>query len=198
MNARSLLAAGALALTLAGCASTTLTSQWADPALGTTKFDRIAVVFQHPDAAFRRSLEDAMAAAIPNATPGYRAIDDADIRDEKRTADRLQAARFDALVLMRIVSLDKEVTYVPATMHGAGMPYGRLRGGWAYGWGQVYDPGYLRTDRILTVGTSVYALADEKLVWTSRSETFNPGDIQKLVKEVVEANAKAVRKELGR
>ena len=59
MNARSLLAAGALAL--AGCASTTLTSQWADPALGTTKFDRIAVVFQHPDTGLRRSLEDAMA-----------------------------------------------------------------------------------------------------------------------------------------
>jgi hypothetical protein len=83
-------------------------------------------------------------------------------------------------------------------MHGGAMPYGRMAGGYSYGWSRVYEPGYLRTDKILTVGTSVYALANEKLVWTSRSETFNPGDVQKVVKDVVAANAKAVRKELGR
>jgi hypothetical protein len=196
MKARHLFAAGAIAF--AGCASTSLTSKWSDPALGATKFDRIAVLFQHPDAAFRRSLEDAMVASIPNATPAYRVIDDADVRDEKRAADRLKAARFDALVVMRVVSLDKETTYVPGTMHGGAMPYGRMRGGYSYGWSQVYEPGYLRTDKILVVGTNVYALDGEKLVWASRSETFNPGDLPKVVKDVVAANAKAVRAEIGR
>ncbi len=196
MKPRHLLALGALAL--AACASTSLTSKWADPALGSTKFGRIAAVFQHPDAAFRRSLEDAMAESIPHATPAYRLIDDADIRDARRAADRLKAAGYDAVVLMRVVSLEKEATYVPATMHGAAMPYGMMRGGYSYGWSQVYEPGYLRTDKILTVGTSVYALDTEKLVWTSRSETFNPGDIRTVVKDVVTANAKAVRQELGR
>lgn len=196
MNRRQLLCA--LAIALAGCASTDLTSKWADPALGTTKFDRIVTVFQHPDAAYRRSLEDAMAESIPNATPAYRVVDDAEIRDEKRAGAKFKAAGFDAVVLMRVVSLDKETTYVPATMHGGAMPYGRMAGGYSYGWSRVYEPGYLRTDKILTVGTSVYALANEKLVWTSRSETFNPGDVQKVVKDVVAANAKAVRKELGR
>ena len=197
MNRRHLLAAAAI-LALAGCATTTLTSKWSDPSLATTKFDRIVVAFQHPDSAFRRSLEDAMAASIPNSTPAYRVLSDAEVRDEKRAAEKLRADRFDAAVVMRVVSLDKETTYVPGTMHGAGMPYGRMRGGWAYGWSTVYDPGYLRTDKILTVGTNVYAIESEKLVWASRSETFNPGDVQKLVKDVVEANAKAVRKELGR
>ncbi len=196
MNARPILLATALAL--AGCASTSLTSKWADPSLGSTRFERIAVVFQHPDNAFRRSLEDAMAGSVPNATPAYRLLDDADIRDEKRSAEKLRGAGFDAVVLMRIVSLDKEVTYVPATMNGPAMPYGRMRGGYSYGWSQVYEPGYLRTDKVLVVGTSVYALATEKLVWTSRSETFNPGDVQSMVKDVVAANAKAVRQELGR
>ena len=196
MNRRQLLAA--LAFALAGCASTDLTSKWADPALGTTKFDRIVAVFQHPDGAFRRTLEDAMVESIPNATPAYRVVDDADIRDEKRATDKFRAAGFDAVVLMRVVSLDKETTYVPATMYAGTLPYGRMAGGYSYGWSQVYQPGYLRTDKILTVGTSVYALAGEKLVWTSRSETFNPGEVQKVVKDVVAANAKAVRKELGR
>lgn len=196
MNRRFLLAAALLAL--AGCASTSITSKWSDPSLGSTKFDRIVVAFQHPDAAFRRSLEDAMAQSIPNATPAYRVLSDAEVRDEKRAAEKLRADKFDAAVVMRVVSLDKETTYVPGTMHGAGMPYGRMRGGWAYGWNTVYDPGYLRTDKILTVGTNVYAIDTEKLVWASRSETFNPGDVTKLVKDVVEVNAKAVRRELGR
>ena len=63
---------------------------------------------------------------------------------------------------------------------------------------KVYEPGYLRTDKILVVGTNVYALDGEKLVWASRSETFNPGDLPKVVKDVVAANAKAVRAEIGR
>ena len=196
MKRRALLAAAALALS--ACASTNLTSKWADPALGTTKFGRIVAVFQHPDGAFRRSLEDAMVRSIPNATPAYRVVDDADIRDEKRAAGMFRSAGFDAVVLMRVVSLDKETTYVPATMHGGAMPYGRMAGGYSYGWARVYEPGYLRTDRILTVGTSVYDLASEKLVWTSRSETFNPDELPKLVGDVVAANAKAVRQELGR
>ncbi len=132
MKPRHLLALGALAL--AACASKSLTSKWADPALGSTKFGRIAAVFQHPDAAFRHSLEDAMAESIPHATPAYRLIDDADIRDARRAADRLKAAGYDAVVLMRVVSLEKEATYVPATMHGAAMPYCMMRGGYSYGW----------------------------------------------------------------
>ena len=193
-----LLAGSTLTLLVAGCASTQLTTQWSDPALKETSFKKIVVVFQSKDAAERRTLEDALAAQIPNATQSYKALDDADVREPKHAAEKLKAAGFDSAVIVRIVSVEKEKTYVPGTIHLDPAPYGRMSGAWGFGWGRVYDPGYLRTDETATVATTVYRLSDEKLVWASKSETFNPTSRPQMIADVVKANAEAVRKQLGR
>lgn len=193
-----LLAGAALAFLAAGCASTQLTTQWSDPALKETAFKKVVVVFQSRDAAERRTLEDALAAQIPNSTQGYKALDENEVRDAKRAAEKLKAAGFDSAVVVRIVSVEKEQSYVPGTIHVDPMPYGRLSGAWGYGWGRAYDPGYLRTNETATVATTVYRLSDEKLVWASKSETFNPTNQPQMIADVVKANAEAVRKQLGR
>jgi hypothetical protein len=188
----------ALVFVLTGCASTRIVSQWADPDMTTGKYDKIVVVFQHKDSAYRRPLEDAMAAGIPRATPLYKVMSDADARDDQKASNILKAQGFDTLVIMRLVSTEKEVSYVPGTMHMGGAPYARAWGGYGYGWGAVYDPGYMRTDTFATVGTNVYSLATEKLVWTTRSETMNPNTSVELVQEVVKANTEAARKAMGK
>lgn len=198
MTRSRLLALLAAGLVAAGCASTSLKTQWSDPALAQAKFDKVLVAFQTKDEALRRALEDTMARSIPNATASYKVLGDDEVQDVKKAAARLKAAGFDSAVVMRMISVEKEQTWVPGTIHVGPAPYGRLWGGWSHGWGRVYDPGYLRTDKVVTVGTTAYTLADEKLVWASRSETFNPGDPVKLIEEVVKANAEAARKDIRR
>lgn len=193
------LAAPVLALVLAACAGTEIVSQWSDPALASVPFRKILVVFQNPDAGLRRGLEDEMARRIPRATPAYRVIADAEIRDVEKVKSKVRELGFDSVVVMRIVSVEKEQTYVPGTMHMVPSPYGRMYGGyWGYGWASVHEPGYLRTDRIVTLGTNVYAVADDRLVWATRSETYNPESMLKLVNDVVARNAEAARKAIGK
>jgi hypothetical protein len=190
-------AALVLAALVAGCASTRLTTQWSDPALAQAKFSKVLVAFQSREEPIRRALEDTMARSIPNATPSYQVLDEGDLLDVKRSAAKLKAAGFDSAVVMRLVSMEKELTFFPPAP-APYYPYGRMWGGWTRGWGYAYDSGYMRTDKIATVGTLAYTLADEKLVWASQSETFNPGDPVKMIEEVVQANAEAARKAIGK
>ena len=198
MNRNILWAGFALTLALAGCASTRIVSQWADPDMAKNKYDKILVVFQNSDSAYRRPLEDAMAAGSPRATPLYKVMNDADARNDAKASAIIKKEGFDTLVIMRLVSTEKELSYVPGTMHTGPGPYSRAWRGYGYGWGAVYDPGYMRTDTTATVGTNVYSLTSEALVWTTRSETMNPNTPVALVQEVVKANTEAVKKAMGK
>jgi hypothetical protein len=186
-----------LSLVLTGCVSTRLVTQWSDPSLQAVKFGKIVVAFQSGDEGMRRALEDTMARTIPNATASYKVLGEGDVMDVKRSAEKFKAAGFDSAVVMRLVSMEKEVSFFPPSP-APYYPYGRMWGGWSRGWGYAYDPGYLRTDKIAIVGTLTYTLADEKLVWASQSETFNPADPVTLIEEVVKVNAEAARKVLGK
>ena len=188
---RGLLFCFVLVAMLAGCASTNVVSSWKDPALDPTRLGKMLVVFQDKDPGIRRAMEDEIAGLITNATPSYRVLDDSDLENVESAKSKVKAAGFDTAVVMRVVSLDRELTYVPGTMATGPVPYGRMWGGyWRYGWGRAYDPGYYRTDERLTVGTALYSIAEDKLVYSSRSQSFNPGDMSKTLKEIVDANAK--------
>jgi hypothetical protein len=58
----------------------------------------------------------------------------------------------------------------------------------------AYDPGYLRTDRVVLVETLVYSLAQDKLLWAGKSKTTNPENLQKFISELADAAAKEMRK----
>lgn len=186
-----LLAAAAMAALLGGCASTQITSAWKDPDLARLPFKKVLVVFQHSDAELRMRLERSMAAEIPNAVPAHAIFSDAEVRDSEAVKKRVRADGFDSAVIMRIVGVDREVSYVPGHLHTVPGFYHGFYGYWGYGWRTVYDPGYMRSDRIVTISTNVYSVADDKLVWASQSETFNPTSLRTAVAEVVRVTSKA-------
>jgi hypothetical protein len=185
------LAAAAIAVAVAaGCATTHIVSAWKDPAFANVAFRKVLVVFQHRDPGLRRVLENEMASDIPNAVPAHRIFRDEEIRDLELVKSRVRQEGFDSAVIMRVARVEREVSYVPGMVHWA-PAYSRFWGYWGYGWGLVYDPGYLRTDRIVNVVTHVYSIADDKLVWASQSETFNPTSLREAISEVVRVTAKA-------
>ncbi len=192
-----LLALAALVAALAGgCATTQITSAWQDPGLRNVAFRKVLVVFQNKDPGLRRVLEDEMARDIPNAVPAYTLLSDEEVRDVSRAKARVREQGFDSAVLMRIVSMQRERSYVPGQVYMVPRMYRDFWGYWGYGWGTVYEPGYLRDDRIVTVSTNVYSVLDDKLVWASESETFNPASLRSAIAEVVRVTARATAEAL--
>jgi hypothetical protein len=191
--ARRLVLLGFAALLAAlggGCASTQITSAWSDPGLASVPFRKVLVAFQHRDPALRATLERRMAAEIPGAVPAHAIFSDEEVRDVVKVRGRLREQGFDSSVVMRIVAVERDVRYVPGSFHPA--PFHRgFYGYWGYGWAMAYDPGYYRLDRTVVIATNVYSVADDKLVWASESETFNPASIREAVDEVVRVTSKA-------
>lgn len=183
--------AALLAALLGGCATTQVTSAWKDPEFSRVTFNKVLVVFQNADPGLRRALEDEMARDIPNGVPAHTLFSDAEIQDVERVRLRVREQGFDSAVVMRIVTVDREVTYSPARMYVVPGYYRGFYGYWRYGWGTVYDPGYLRTDRIVHIATNVYDVRADKLVWASQSETFNPTSLRSAIAEVVKATSRA-------
>ena len=85
------------------------------------------------------------------------------------------------------MGVEQEVSWSPSA-YSAG-PY-RTFGGY---WGYPVDTGTLYTSEIVHVETNVYALAEDKLVYAARSETFEPGSTKDLVDEIAEDVADDLR-----
>lgn len=192
---RVLLFLGAVIVALAaGCATTRITSEWRDPALADVPFRKVLAVFQNADPGLRRIAEDEMARDIRNAVPAYTVLRDDELRDVAKVKARVKELGFDSSVVMRVVGVEHQRTYVPSQIYTVPGYYHGFWGYWGYGWTTVYEPGYLRNDRVVRIATNVYSVADDKLVWASESETFNPASVPGAVGEVVRVTAKAAAK----
>ena len=191
-----LFAAALVAALVGGCATTQLTSVYRDPDLSHVAFRKVLVVFQHSDPQLRRRLERAMAAEIANAVPAHAVFSDEEVRNPETVRARLRDQGFDSTVIMRLAGVEREVTYVPGRLYAAPAYYRDPWGFWGYGWRSAYDPGYLRQDRIVVIATNVYSVADDKLVFASQSETFNPASLREVVGSVVTATSRATGEQL--
>jgi hypothetical protein len=186
-------------LFLAACATTTFTSTWKAPGVQAVSpvGKTIAAVFITRDESQRRAGEDALAADLTargaRAITSYSLLPNAHPEDSETARTRFKEAGATAAVMMRVVGHDKEVTYTPGYV--APVYYNGFGPYWGYGWGAVYDPGYLRTDTIVSVETLVYSLTQDKLIWASTSRTTNPANLNALVNEVADATTKEMVKQ---
>jgi hypothetical protein len=175
-----------LTLTLGGCSSNRLLSSWKAPGAQAASFRKVMVVAPAKDPALRRSAEDAMAKKIAGAVPAYQVVPEAELGDDEAVRARARSAGFDGAVVMRVVAVDEQQTWVPGTW--SGYPY--VHGGWA-----GYDPGYVRTDTLVRVETNVYSLPGDKLEWASVTQKVNPSSVNSLVKGTAKTVSKAMRKD---
>jgi hypothetical protein len=191
----SILAIGLVAAGV-GCATTEFTSTWKDPAAQAVEFrgKRVAAFVVTKDEARRRAAEDALSRELAKrgvlAIPGYQLVATDRVMDKNAVQAILGANQVDGAVMMRVVDRRQEVNYVPGYAPG-GPGYGGFYGYWDYGW---QSAGYLETDTILSVETLVYSVPDQKLLWGGVSETFDPGKVDSVVKDIVDSAAKEMKK----
>jgi hypothetical protein len=191
---------GAIAAIAAGsiaCApSTRLTATWKDPSIPPpVKFSKILVVAQTSDQAVRRNIETRLAQRLSNAQPSYTVLTDAEARSPEHGKAKIASAGYDGAVVIRFAKVDSQTTYVPGTTWWGPAPYGTWWGGYGYGWGMAYDPGYIQRDTVVSIESTVYSVAKDKLLWASRSETLNPESAQKLVDSLLDATVKEMKRQ---
>lgn len=182
---------------VAGCISTTIRDSWTAPDVqGPLDYQKILVVFMDSQEATRRAAEDALVERIggDRAVASHTMFTADEVQDaqdnQQEVRSRLQAESFDAAITLRMVDQREELNYSPGMTYPA--PYAGFYGYYGWGWGMVYEPGYLSTDTIVSVETNVYDLGDNELVWSGVSDTYNPDQIRDTVNEI----ATAVEEEL--
>ncbi|WP_337842051.1 hypothetical protein [Rheinheimera sp.] len=98
--------------------------------------------------------------------------------DEARVRAAAEKAGVTAIVVMRPVHLDKEIS----SRGYSGPTFGGFIGGnLGPGWGSN-----LESDTVLVIETLVYALPQNKLVWGGQSKSKNPGNVDSLIEKTAD------------
>jgi len=185
---------------LASAGSTKFTTTWKNPEVGT--FDatgaRIAVFVVSPDESMRLGPEETLATELRrrgrDALAGYTVLPAELTKDKEKAKAFLTKAGLTHAIMIRLISKDEEVNFVPGTVWYTQPYYPSFWGYWGHGWSTVYSPGYAYSETVVTLETLVYSIEPDKLIWAGISRTTNPKDIRKMVKELADAAAKQMRK----
>ena len=137
---------------------------WFNPKYEGQKFQKILVIGVAQDLKVRADFEDEMAAQM--VRPGIQTIPGNEILlrpdpNAKLDLDYLRAQigsnHIDAVVVSRLLKVDKKVTSIPSSTYVAPFPYYYSFYGYLGAvYPVVYDPGYTREDTTVRVETNVY------------------------------------------
>ena len=186
--------------TLAYGKSTKLIVSWKNPEYSGARFHRILVLGMSAKPGVRADFEDALSALITQAgieaVPGNTIL----LRPEGTKLDlnylktQVSTFKIDAVIVSRLVKVDKNITYVPGTPYMPYPYYGSFYGYYGALYPVVYSPDYLREDTTVRVETNLYAVTsgEGQLVWTGTSDTFNPKSADKAISGL----SKLIMKEL--
>lgn len=189
------------ALLLSGCTSTKFTTTWTAPDVQQLRIEpgaTVGALVMYPDASVRRAAEDALAAELSKrgvqGVAAYTLLGETDARDEEAVRAAFRKSGAAAVVVMRGIGEQTEVDYRAPTYYTVPTYSGFWGGYYGPGWSTVYEPGYLRTSKIVTVETLVYDLTSNQLVWGGRSRTVDPSKLSSFLREIVDEAAKEMKK----
>ena len=196
----SLTAAVALLLSAAVLAGPKFVSTWKAPEAAGTSFAgrKVAALIISDDQNLRVSGEEALvrelaAVGAPQGIASYRIVPREELRDPEKARGWYERAGADGVVAMRLVKSDKRTTWSPSTWSTP--YYSTLWGYYGYGWGAVYDPGVTRTDTVAVIETLVFSVPQNKLLWAGVTESTNPKDAGRIIKDIVSATVKEMTKQ---
>ena len=185
--------------------SSKLLMSWKNPSyIAEKKFHRVLALGLSNKAEVRADFEDALAAQL--SSQGYEAIPGNTILlrppgtqlDLNYLREQIRANQIEAVVVSRLVKVDETVTYVPGTAYYVPYPYYNTFYGY-YGtlYPVVYSSGYLQKEKKVRVETNLYVTSgpDGQLIWTGTTDTFNPSNVHKAIKGLVNLVVTQMQKE---
>ena len=195
------IAVAALALILAGCAtSTQFNAQWLNPEAGARLPVRnVLVIGISRDTTARHMYEDAMVAQLGargvKAQPSYRALPGDGPAPQAAIEKAVKDVGADAVLISRTVSVTNEVHVSPGWV--AGPPFGFGWGGF-YGyyhgmWSSAYAiPPSVYTVQNVVVDTRLFDARDFVVLWSGSSTTNPTSSMQATISEFAATLVKAL------
>lgn len=185
--------------TLNACNSTKITSSWRDPDIQLQAGDwkKVLVVALLRNETNRRRAEDEMVTYLHGkGITSYSYLDEnINPKDEEVLRSKIKRDGFDAAITMRLIDVDKERVYTPGEHYLYPVYYGNFSHYYYRSWAYYSTPGYYTMTKKFIVEVIIYSIADDKIIWSGITETYNPEGVEKLTDEIACTVRKKMRKE---
>lgn len=185
-----------LQLVLFSCNSTQIVSSWRDPVKQIHKGDwnKVLVVALLRKETNRRRAEDEMVKFLNGkGIKSYAYLDESfDKKDEKALREKIKNDGFDAAITMRLIDIEKEKVFSPQEHYLYPVYYNDFSAYYYRNIPYYNNQGYYTISKKFIIETMIYSIADDKIIWSGITETFNPKDVEKLTDEI----AKTIHKKM--
>jgi len=180
--------------------STKIVKSWHDPSASVDikSINKILVIALIKDESARRMVEDKLVSLMKvKGVQSYTYLKEGEVKenDNAKFAERLKSDGFNGVLVMRLVDIEKETSYVQGSSAAAPVYYRSYYGYYRYASPMYYNPGYYKTDKNYTVETTVYSTIPDKLVWSAVTKTLNPTKLDQAIEEIAAAVAEKMRKD---
>lgn len=180
-------------------AKTKFQSVWKSPDAASVSLagQKVAALVIDKDDSLRVAGEEALVRELNargmQGVASYRMVPKEELQSADKARVWFEKAGVQGVVAFRVVNDQRRKTYVPSTWTNP--YYTSLWGYYGYGWGAVYDPGYVRDERIISLETLIFSVPKNTLLWAGVSETENPKEPAKVIEEVVREAVSEMRKQ---
>ena len=187
MKIKFLIPLSLIGLMFSCSSSTKLEKSWADPSFNSSMapFTKVLVIAPLRDQNSQRIAEDKIVKELKQGTVGvqsYGYLQPADTTIAS-VEGRLKKDGIDGVIVMRLTTIEKSVSYNQGTYYGGYYGYRGYGYGGFYGGG--YAPGYYSEDKTFMVETNFYSVKDRKLLWSGTTSTLNPTSLDSSLDQII-------------
>ena len=183
----------ALAVLASSCASRNqVLSEWKDPAYAARPGQKVVVMAAAENEVSGRIWETEMEKQLAGrgftVVPASAILGTTGTRpDSAAVAAKVADSGADLVMVMRMLAVDKETTYIPGQTYVApGLYWNGYYGLYTHAYTAMETPGYIEQNTVVRIETSVFDVRSGKLVWGGLSESFNPSSTESLAQNMTE------------
>src|SRR5262245_26257610 len=158
----------AVAFVVAGCAATKIVTEWSNPDYASPRFKKILVIGVSKQPSIRRTFEEEfvnkLKAAGVDAVPSYIYIPEDGQVDEARLHEAVRKANADAVIVTRLVRVEKKTEVSPGFYQPAPAATLGYYGGYSTAWLRYYEPPRIYEYEVHISDTSVHDVIKDQLV----------------------------------
>ena len=183
-----------VAFTLSACSTVSkISGAWKNPTYGGDAFRKFLVIGVGKNVDNSRLFEETLAQALrakgAAAASGYRVLPVVDRLSESDIQQTVEQGRYDGLIVTRLLAVAQKTQYRPPRAYTvpSGSPSRSYFGYYSSSRRIVREPGYLSTETVVMLETNVYDSQTAQLVWSGRSNTFDPKSVRDAIDSVTRA-----------
>jgi hypothetical protein len=179
-----------MALTIAGCKTSKVTSSWKADNTVVPKYNKVLVLglIRDNDRRMQENMENHFVGDLKDL--GYNAVSSLqeygpkafDQMNEEAAIDKLRNSGVDAVITIVLLDKEKERRYVPGDLYFSpyGYYYNRFWGYRTVLYHRIYESGYYVTDTKYFWESNLYDMSTQRLVYSVQTRSFDPANSESL------------------